>query len=48
MTLKQLEAFYWAATCSTFAMAAGRVHLSVSSLSKRIAEPGGVAGAGAF
>ena len=38
MTLKQLEAFYWAATCSTFAMAAGRVHLSVSSLSKRIAE----------
>lgn len=38
MTLKQLEAFYWAATCSTFAMAAERVHLSVSSLSKRIAE----------
>ncbi len=38
MTLKQLEAFYWAATCSTFAMAAERVHLSVSSLSKRIVE----------
>lgn len=38
MTLKQLEAFYWAATCSSFAMAAERVHLSVSSLSKRIAE----------
>lgn len=38
MTLKQLEAFYWAASCSTFAMAAERVHLSVSSLSKRIAE----------
>lgn len=38
MTLKQLEAFYWAATCSTFAMAADRVHLSVSSLSKRIVE----------
>lgn len=38
MTLKQLEAFYWAATCSSFAMAADRVHLSVSSLSKRIAE----------
>lgn len=38
MTLKQLEAFYWAATCSSFALAAGRVHLSVSSLSKRIAE----------
>ena len=38
MTLKQLEAFYWAATCTTFAMAAERVHLSVSSLSKRIVE----------
>lgn len=38
MTLKQLEAFYWAASCSTFAMAAERVHLSVSSLSKRITE----------
>lgn len=38
MTLKQLEAFYWAATCSTFGMAAERVHLSVSSLSKRIGE----------
>lgn len=38
MTLKQLEAFYWAATCSNFAVAAQRLHLSVSSLSKRIAE----------
>ncbi len=38
MTLKQLEAFYWAATCSSFATAAERVHLSVSSLSKRITE----------
>lgn len=38
MTLKQLEAFYWAATCSTFVLAAERVSLSVSSLSKRIAE----------
>jgi len=38
MTLKQLEAFYWAATCASFAMAAERVHLSVSSLSKRLAE----------
>lgn len=38
MTLKQLEAFYWAATCTSFAMAARKVHLSVSSLSKRIAE----------
>lgn len=38
MTLKQLEAFYWAATCSTFAAAAERVHVSVSSLSKRVVE----------
>lgn len=38
MTLKQLEAFYWAATCPTFATAAERVHVSVSSLSKRITE----------
>ena len=38
MTLKQLEAFYWAATCRNFLVAAERVHLSVSSLSKRIAE----------
>lgn len=38
MTLKQLEAFYWAATCPTFAVAAEKIHLSVSSLSKRISE----------
>lgn len=38
MTLKQLEAFYWAATCSSFAIAAQRLHLSLSSLSKRISE----------
>lgn len=38
MTLKQLEAFYFAATCSSFAVAAERVHLSISSLSKRIVE----------
>lgn len=38
MTLKQLEAFYWAATCASFAVAAQRVHLSLSSLSKRIGE----------
>jgi DNA-binding transcriptional LysR family regulator len=38
MTLKQLEAFYWAATCANFAIAAERLHLSVSSLSKRIVE----------
>lgn len=38
VTLKQLEAFYWAASCSNFSVAAQRLHLSVSSLSKRIAE----------
>lgn len=38
MTLKQLEAFYWAATCSSFAIAANRLNISVSSLSKRISE----------
>jgi DNA-binding transcriptional LysR family regulator len=37
-TLKQLEAFYCAATCANFATAAERLHLSVSSLSKRIFE----------
>ena len=38
MTLKQLEAFYWAASCANFALAAQRLHLSISSLSKRIHE----------
>lgn len=38
MNLKQLEAFYWAAHCASFAVAAERVHLTVSSLSKRVAE----------
>lgn len=38
MTLKQLEAFYWAANCASFFLAAERVHVSVSSLSKRISE----------
>jgi DNA-binding transcriptional LysR family regulator len=38
MTFKQLEAFYWAATCANFAIAAQRLLLSISSLSKRIAE----------
>lgn len=37
-SLKQLEAFWWAATCANFAAAAERLHLSVSSLSKRITE----------
>jgi DNA-binding transcriptional LysR family regulator len=38
MNLKQLEAFYWAAHCASFAAAAERVHVTVSSLSKRLAE----------
>lgn len=38
MTLKQLEAFYWAATLASFSLAANRLHLSQSSLSKRIGE----------
>lgn len=38
MTLKQLEAFYWAATCANFAIASQRVNVSISSLSKRINE----------
>ena len=38
MTLKQLEAFYWAAKLGTFAIAAQRLHVTQSSLSKRIAE----------
>lgn len=38
MTLKQLEAFYWAATLGTFAIAADRLNVTQSSLSKRIAE----------
>jgi DNA-binding transcriptional LysR family regulator len=38
MTLKQLEAFYLAANLGSFALAAQRVHVTQSSLSKRIAE----------
>lgn len=38
MTLKQLQAFYWAAKLGTFAIAAQRLHVTQSSLSKRIAE----------
>lgn len=38
MTLNQLKAFYWAAKLGTFAIAAGRLHVTQSSLSKRIAE----------
>lgn len=38
MTLKQLEAFYWAASTVSFLVAAERLHVSQSTLSKRIAE----------
>jgi DNA-binding transcriptional LysR family regulator len=38
ITLKQLEAFYWAAKLGTFSIAAERLHVTQSSLSKRIAE----------
>jgi DNA-binding transcriptional LysR family regulator len=38
MTLNQLKAFYWAAKLGTFAIAAQRLHVTQSSLSKRIAE----------
>ncbi|MBL0919651.1 MAG: LysR family transcriptional regulator [Hydrogenophaga sp.] len=38
MTLKQLEAFYWAATAASFLVAAQRLHISQSTLSKRIGE----------
>lgn len=38
MTLKQLEAFYRAAVCDSFAIAAQRLHISVSTLSKRITD----------
>lgn len=38
MTLKQLEAFYRAAICDSFSIAAQRLHVSVSTLSKRISD----------
>lgn len=38
MTLKQIEAFYWAANLGSFSIAATRLHVTQSSLSKRIAE----------
>ncbi|WP_448647493.1 LysR family transcriptional regulator [Pseudomonas mohnii] len=38
MTLKQLEAFYWATVLGSFARAAARLHVSQSTLSKRIGE----------
>ncbi|MBV7484746.1 LysR family transcriptional regulator [Bordetella sp. BOR01] len=48
MTLKQLEAFYWAATCKNFSVAASRLNISVSSLSKRIGELESAIGAALF
>ena len=47
-SVKQLEAFWWAATCSNFSTAAERLYLSVSSLSKRISELEGVLGQALF
>lgn len=38
MTLKQIEAFYWAAKLGSFAIAAQRLQVTQSSLSKRVAE----------
>jgi DNA-binding transcriptional LysR family regulator len=38
MTLKQLEAFYWAVTLGSFAIAAQRLNTTQSALSKRITE----------
>lgn len=38
MTLKQLKAFYYAATLGSFAIAADRLFITQSSLSKRIAD----------
>lgn len=37
-SVKQLEAFWWAAHCASFATAAERIHLSLSALSKRLSE----------
>lgn len=48
MTLKQLQAFYWAAKLGSFAIAADRLSISQSSLSKRIAELESVLGAPVF
>ena len=38
MTLKQIEAFYWAANLGSFSIAALRLHVTQSSLSKRVVE----------
>lgn len=38
MTLKEIEAFYWTAALGSFSVAASRLHITQSSLSKRVAE----------
>ncbi len=38
MTLKEIEAFYWVAVLGNFGDAAARLHITQSSLSKRVAE----------
>ncbi|MGL1835109.1 LysR family transcriptional regulator [Rhodocyclaceae bacterium SMB388] len=38
MTLKEIEAFYWTAALSSFSGAATHLHITQSSLSKRVAE----------
>ncbi len=37
-TLKEIEAFYWTAALGNFSAAANRLHITQSSLSKRVAE----------
>ncbi|ALK96078.1 hypothetical protein AB595_08705 [Massilia sp. WF1] len=48
MTLKQLEAFYWAATLGSFSTAANRLNITQSTLSKRLAELEASLGASLF
>jgi DNA-binding transcriptional LysR family regulator len=44
MTLRQLEAFFWAAHFGSFSSAATKLHMTQSALSKRIAELEGALG----
>jgi DNA-binding transcriptional LysR family regulator len=48
MTLKQLEAFYWAAILGSFSMASNRLNITQSTLSKRVAELETALGASLF
>lgn len=48
ITLKQLEALYWSATLGSFALAADRLAMTQSALSKRILELEGEIGAPLF